>query len=51
MLWTLGLAVLAGQNVEKLMSTCLTFPLHGEPLQSKEQIDILLAKHSKATIG
>lgn len=48
---TLGLAVIAGQGVEHLMSTCLTFPLHGEPLQTKEQVETLLARHSKATLG
>lgn len=48
---TLGLAVIVGQGVEHLMSTCLTFPLHGEPLQTKEQMEGLLAKHSKATLG
>jgi len=48
---TLGLAVIAGQGVEHLMSTCLTFPLQGEPLQTKEQLYDLLERHSKATLG
>lgn len=48
---TLGLAVIAGQGVEHLLSSCLTFPLHGEPLQTIEQLHILLERHSKATLG
>ncbi|WP_439125907.1 MAG: hypothetical protein ACNJA3_28785 (plasmid) [Pseudomonas rhizophila] len=48
---TLGIAVIAGQGVERLLSNCLTFPLHGEPLQTAEQLHILLARHSKATLG
>ena len=48
---TLGLAVIAGQGVERLLSSCLTFPLHGEPLQTVEQLQILLERHSKATLG
>lgn len=48
---TLGMAVIAGQSVESLFSNCLTFPLHGEPLQTVEQLHILLARHSKATLG
>jgi hypothetical protein len=48
---TLGIAVIAGQGVERLMSTCLTFPLHGEPLQTVEQFQALLERHSKATLG
>jgi hypothetical protein len=48
---TLGVAVIAGQGVERLMSTCLTFPLHGEPLQNVEQLQALLDRHSKATLG
>lgn len=28
---TLGIAVISGQGVERLMSTCLAFPLHGVP--------------------
>ncbi len=48
---TIGLAVIAGQGVERLMSSCLTFPLHGEPLQTVEQLQTLLARHSKATLG
>lgn len=48
---TLGLAVIAGQSVEHLLSSCLTFPLHGEPLQTVEQLQILLERHSKATLG
>lgn len=48
---TLGLAVIAGQGVEHLLSSCLTFPLHGEPLQTVEQLQILLERHSKATLG
>lgn len=48
---TLGIAVIAGQSVERLMSTCLTFPLHGEPLQTVEQLQALLGRHSKATLG
>jgi len=48
---TLGVAVIAGQGVERLMSTCLTFPLHGEPLQTVEQLQALLERHSKATLG
>lgn len=48
---TLGLAVLAGQGVEHLMSNCLTFPLHGEPLQTVEQLQTLFERHSKATLG
>lgn len=48
---TLGLAVIAGQGVEQLLSRCLTFPLHGEPLQTVEQIQLLLERHSKATLG
>ena len=48
---TLGIAIIAGQGVERLMSTCLTFPLHGEPLQTVEQLQGLLDRHSKATLG
>lgn len=48
---TLGVAVIAGQGVELLMSNCLTFPLHGEPLQTVEQIQTLLERYSKATLG
>lgn len=48
---TLGVAVIAGQGVERLMSTCLTFPLYGEPLQTVEQLQALLERHSKATLG
>lgn len=48
---TLGLAVIAGQGVEHLLSSCLTFPLHGEPLQTVEQLQLLLERHSKATLG
>lgn len=33
---TLGLAVIAGQGVERLLSNCLTFSLQGEPLQTVE---------------
>lgn len=47
----LGLAVIAGQGVERLLGNCLTFPLHGEPLQTVEQLQILLDRHSKATLG
>ena len=31
---TLGVAVIAGQGVERLMSTFPTSPLHGKPLQT-----------------
>ncbi|ANF89236.1 hypothetical protein A7J50_5912 (plasmid) [Pseudomonas antarctica] len=48
---TLGLAVIAGQSFEHLLSSCLTFPLHGEPLQTVEQLQLLLERHSKATLG
>jgi hypothetical protein len=48
---TLGLAVIAGQGVEHLLSCCLTYPLHGEPLQTVEQLHTLLERHSKATLG
>lgn len=48
---TLGLAVIAGQSVERLMSTCLTFPLQGEPLQTVEQVQALLERRSKDTLG
>ncbi|WP_431257159.1 hypothetical protein ACQ86G_21150 [Roseateles chitinivorans] len=48
---TLGLAVVAGQGVERLMSTCLTFVLRDEPLVSPEQLDEILRRHSKATLG
>lgn len=48
---TLGIAVITGQAVEHLMSNCLTFPLHGEPLQTVEQLQALLERHSKATLG
>ncbi|MBA1429042.1 hypothetical protein [Pseudomonas orientalis] len=47
----LGLAVITGQGVERLLSNCLTFPLHGEPLLTVEQLQILLERHSKATLG
>ncbi|WP_236425594.1 hypothetical protein [Pseudomonas syringae] len=47
----LGLAVIAGQSVEHLLCNCLTFPLHGEPLQTVEQLHTLLERHSKATLG
>jgi len=33
---TLGLAIIMGQGIERLMSTCLTFSLQGEPLQAVE---------------
>jgi len=48
---TLGLAVIAGQGVERLLSSCLTFPLHDEPLQTVEQVQHLLERHSKQTLG
>lgn len=48
---TLGTAVIAGQGVERLMSTCLPFPLLGEPLQTVEQLQALLVRHSKGTLG
>lgn len=48
---TLGLAVIAGQGVERLLSDCLTFPLHGESLQTVDQLQILLQRYSKATLG
>lgn len=48
---TLGIAVIAGQGVERLMSTCLRFPFHGEPLQTVEQVQALLERHSKDTLG
>lgn len=48
---TLGLAVLAGQGIERLMSSCLTFPLRDEPLQTAEQLHALLGRHSKSTLG
>lgn len=48
---TLGLAMIAGQGVEHLLSSCLTFPLHGEPLQTVEQLQLLFERHSKATLG
>ncbi len=48
---TLGLAVLAGQGVERLLSSCLTYPFHGEPLQTVTQLQTLLERHSKATLG
>ncbi len=48
---TLGLAVIAKHGVEHLLSSCLTFPLHGEPLQTVEQLQLLLERHSKATLG
>lgn len=48
---TLGLAVIAGQGVEHQMSTCMTFPLHGELLETVEQLQALLGRHSKATLG
>lgn len=44
---TLGLAVIAGQSVEHLLSTCLTFPF----LQTAEQVQIMLERRSKATLG
>lgn len=48
---TLGFAVIAGQSVERLLSTCLTFPLHAETLQTVEQVQVMLERHSKATLG
>jgi hypothetical protein len=48
---TLGLAVIAGQGVERLLSTCLTFPLNGETLQTEEQLQVLIERHSQATLG
>lgn len=48
---TLGLAMIAGQGVERLLSSCLTFPLHDEPLQAVEQVQHLLERHSKQTLG
>lgn len=48
---TLGLAMIVGQGVERMLSSCLTFPLHGEPLQTVEQLQLLLERHSKATLG
>ena len=48
---TLGVAMIAGQGVEYLLSNCLTYALHGEPLQTVEQLRILLERHSKATLG
>lgn len=48
---TLGLAVIGGQGVERLMSFCLTFPLHGEPLQTVQELQTLLERHSKSTLG
>lgn len=48
---TLGLAVVAGQGVERLMSTCLTYVLRDEPLVSIEQLEGILRRHGKATLG
>jgi hypothetical protein len=48
---TMGLAVIAGQSVEHLLSTCLTFPLHGETLQTADQVQTMLERRSKATLG
>jgi len=48
---TLGLAVVAGQGVERLMSTCLTFVLRDEPLVSPEQLDGILRRHSRGELG
>lgn len=48
---TLGLAVITGQGVEHVLSSCLTYSLHGEPLQTVEQVRLLLERHSKATLG
>ena len=48
---TIGLAVIAGQGVERLLQTCLRFPFHGQPLQTEEQVKALLGLHSKATLG
>lgn len=48
---TLGIAVIAGQSVERLLSTCLRFPLHCEPLQTVEQVQAVLELHSKDTLG
>lgn len=48
---TLGIAVLAGQGVERLMSTCLTFLFKDEPLETVEQLQSLLERYSKATLG
>ncbi|RYX97749.1 MAG: hypothetical protein EOO28_02620 [Comamonadaceae bacterium] len=48
---TLGLAVIAGQSVERLMSTCLTYVLHDEPLTSLPQLESILRRHTKATLG
>ncbi|WP_182375346.1 MULTISPECIES: hypothetical protein [Pseudomonas] len=48
---TLGLAMIAGQGVERLLNSCLTFPLQGDPLQTVEQVQLLLERYSKATLG
>lgn len=48
---TLGLAVIAGQGVERLLSTCLTFPLHGQPLQTVEELRTLIDRVSNDTMG
>ena len=48
---TMGLAVIAGQSVEHLLSTCLTFPLHGETLQTADQVQTMLERRSRATLG
>ncbi len=48
---TLGLAVIASNSVERLMSTCLTYALNGKPLQTVEQLHALLRRHDIATLG
>lgn len=51
LLKTIGLAVIAGQGVERLIGNCITFPLQGKPLQTVDQLEALLGRHSKATLG
>lgn len=48
---TLGLSVVAGQGVERLMSTCMAFVLRDKPLVSPEQLDGIMRRHSTATLG
>lgn len=48
---TLGLAVIAGQGVERLMSTCLTYVMHGDPYKRGAVIRQQSSIRSNAACG
>ena len=47
----LGLSLIASQGVERLLSLCMTFVLRDQPLETVDEMNGLVAKHSRATLG